>query len=79
MKTLLAALTFLAALGCEIAPVVTVPSDSPGIRYSDCERAAEDYCEHAINAASGAMEACVAEYRFKCVSSGARPSTVSRS
>ena len=50
MKTLLVALVCLFALGCEISPVVTAPFDSPGRRYSDCERAAEDYCEYSIKA-----------------------------
>ena len=79
MKALLAALACLSALGCEIAPIVSAPLDMPGMRYSDCERAAEEYCEHSIKATDRDMDACVAEYRFKCLSSGARSSTVHRS
>lgn len=79
MKILLGALACLAALGCEISPVVTAPFDGPGKRYSDCERAAEDYCEHSIKATARNMDACVAEHRFKCLSSGARSSTAHRS
>ena len=72
MKALVASLLFLFALGCEISPVVSAPSDTPGVRYSDCDRAAEDYCEHALDVSSREMDACVAEHRFKCLSSGAR-------
>ncbi len=83
MKALLVALVSLSALGwalgCEISPVVTAPFDSPGTRYSDCERAAEEYCEHSIGAAARDMEACVAEHRFQCLSSKARTSTADRS
>jgi hypothetical protein len=79
MKALVASLLFLSALGCEIAPVVSTPSDAPGVRYSDCDRAAEDYCEHTIKASADDMDACVAQYRFECLSSGARSSTVPRS
>jgi len=70
MKVLLAFLLLL-SLGCEISPIVSAPSDIPGTRYSDCDRAAKDYCEHAIKAAASEMDTCVAEYRFKCVSSRA--------
>ena len=74
-------LTFLvlATLGCEISPVVSTPMDAPGVRYSDCERAAEEYCEYKVRAASAEMDACVAEHRFECVSSGASAATVPRS
>ena len=77
MKAWLAALAALTALGCEIAPVVTNPNS--GGRYSDCGRAAQDYCELVLKKAEEGMEACDAEYRFKCVSSGARSSGISRS
>ncbi len=79
MKTLLVALACLSALGCEISPVVTAPFDSPGMRYADCERAAEDYCEYSIKATARNMDACVAEHRFKCLSSSAKSSTAHRS
>ncbi len=80
MKELVgASLLFLSTLGCELSPVITGPFDTPGVRYSDCDRAAEDYCEHAIKAPRGDMDACVAEHRLKCLSSGARASTVARS
>jgi hypothetical protein len=79
MRALLAAFVGLVALGCEIAPVVSAPLDSPGIRYQDCDRAAEEYCENSIKPASRDMDACVAEYRFKCVSSGSVPPSVSNS
>jgi hypothetical protein len=75
MKAIPVALAGLAAMamtmGCEISPVVT--SETPGTRYSDCDRAAEDYCEHALKASEREMDACVAEHRFKCVSSEAAP------
>ena len=76
---MLMALACSLALGCEISPVVTSPMDSPGMRYGDCERAAEEYCEHSIKASEREMEACVAEHRFKCLSSRARLSTLRRS
>ena len=79
MKTLLGALACLSALGCEISPVVTAPFDLPGKRYSDCELAAEGYCEHSIKATARDMDACVAEHRFRCLSSRARSSTAHRS
>ena len=79
MKALWAALFGLAALGCEISPVVSAPLDTPGTRYTDCERAAEEYCEDAMQTPSREMDACVAEYRYKCVSSSSRPSGRPRS
>lgn len=81
MKALVASFLFLSlgTLGCEISPVVSAPSDMPGMRYSDCDRAAEDYCEHVVKASDREMDACVAEYRFKCLSSSARSSAVPRS
>lgn len=78
MRTLLAALVCFSALGCEISPIVSAPADT-GMRYSDCDRAAQDYCEHSIGATKREMDACVAEYRFKCVSSGRGPSKLQRS
>lgn len=79
MKALVASFLFLSALGCEISPVVSAPSDTPGVRYSDCDRAAEDYCEHSIKASDREMDACVAEHRFKCLSSRAESSAIPRS
>lgn len=79
MKALVVSLFLLSTLGCEISPVVTSPSDAPGVRYSDCDRAAEEYCEHSVKAPSREMDACVAESRFKCLSSGAKASTIPRS
>ena len=68
MKALWVALVSLStlgwALGCEISPIVTSPFDSPGTRYSDCERAAEEYCEHSIRAAARDMESCVGVQRI---------------
>jgi hypothetical protein len=79
MKELVgASLIFLSTLGCEISPVVSAPLNAPGVRYSDCGRAAEDYCEHAVKAGRSEMDACVAEHRLKCLSSGAKASTVPR-
>lgn len=79
MRVLVVSSLFLFMLACEISPVVSAPSDAPGVRYSDCERAAEDYCEHTIKASDREMDSCVAEYRFKCVSSRARSSAGSHS
>ena len=60
-------LTALAALGCEISPVVT-PPEMPSSRYRDCEHASETYCEHVIGAGGQGFEKCVAEFTLKCVS-----------
>ena len=79
MRIAFIVLAGLAASGCEISPVVSAPLESPGVRYSDCSRAATQYCEDAIEAPAREMDACIAEYRFKCVSSSGRPSGVSRS
>ena len=79
MKALLAALVCFAALGCEISPVVSAPSGMPGMRYADCERAAEEYCEYSIKAADRDMDACIAEHRFKCLSAKAGSSGGHRS
>jgi hypothetical protein len=78
MRVFLTSLLLL-PLGCEISPVVTAPSELPGVRYSDCDRAAQDYCEHAIEATASDMKGCVAEYRFKCVSSRASSLEIPRS
>ena len=79
MRVWLAAFSGLAVLGCEISPVVSAPLDSPGVRYRDCDRAAEEYCEESIQPAARDMDACIAEHRFKCLSSGARAPSASRS
>ena len=72
MKASWVILAGLAALGCEISPVVSAPLEAPGVRYSDCERAAEEYCEEVVRPSDRKMDACVAEHRFQCVSSGAQ-------
>lgn len=71
MKALLVSLAGLAVLGCEISPVVSAP-EGPSSRYSDCERAAHDYCALSLEAKQKEMDACVARYRFECVSAGAK-------
>ena len=71
MRALVVAVVCLAAIGCEISPVVSTPEPT-GSRYSDCERAALAYCEDVIRARGAEMDACVAEHVYKCVSSGAR-------
>ena len=79
MRAMLAAFAGLVALGCEISPVVSAPLDQPGTRYRDCERAAEEYCEESIRPAARDIDACVAEHRFQCLSSGSLPPSVARS
>jgi hypothetical protein len=71
MKSILMAMVCLAVLACEISPVVSAPED-PGSRYSDCDRAAREYCEDTLKTSDAEMDSCVAEYRFKCVSNEAR-------
>ena len=78
MKFLWLTLVGLLALGCEISPVVTNP-EMPNNRYSDCERAAESYCELSLEATRQEMDACVAKYRFQCVSRGAKAASTPRS
>jgi hypothetical protein len=72
MKRWFVTLIAAAALGCELSPVVTVPAEPAGGRYADCDRAAQDYCEHVIEAKAKDMDACIAKYRFECVSTRAR-------
>ena len=55
------------ALGCTLAPVVTVP-ESEGTDYDDCQRAARSYCEDVISANDRDSDECVAKYTFQCVS-----------
>lgn len=69
MRTALLLLLAPLAAGCEIAPVVTTP-DPPSTRYVDCERAADDYCEHVVEPRDRDMDRCVAEYKYKCVAQG---------
>lgn len=71
MKSVLIALFCVTALACEISPVVSAPEE-PGSRYSDCDRAAREYCEDTLNTPDEEMDSCTAEYRFKCVSNEAR-------
>jgi hypothetical protein len=70
MRALVVAVVCLAAIGCEISPVVSSPEPT-GSRYSDCERAALAYCEDVIRARGTEMDACIAEHVYECVSSGA--------
>ena len=76
MKARLAAFGGWAAPGCEIVPVASAPKESPGVRYWDCDREAEEYCEEVVELTARDMDACVAEYRFTCSSSGSVPFSV---
>jgi len=67
---LFAILASLLAMGCEIAPIVS--TTEPTVRYGDCERAAEGYCEHVVEAVGHDAEKCIAEYRFKCVAGSSK-------
>jgi len=55
------------ALGCTLAPVVTVP-EAETTGYDDCERAARDYCEDVVGARDRDSDECIAKYTFQCVS-----------
>ena len=55
------------ALGCTLAPVVTVP-EAETTDYDGCEQAARDYCEHVVGARDRESDECVAKYTFQCVS-----------
>ena len=79
MKALFAAFGGLLALGCEIAPIVSAPMESPGVRYWECDRAAEEYCKDSVKPTAQDMDACVAEHRFECLSSGSVPPSITRS
>jgi hypothetical protein len=68
-KPLLA--TALLALGCTISPVVSDPREESSDRYSDCRRAAKDYCREVVNTPSNEVDRCVADYAYRCIS-GAR-------
>ncbi len=56
------------ALSCRIAPVVTDRSDPPSDRYSECKRAARDYCRHVVDPTQTEMDGCVAKYAYECLS-----------
>jgi hypothetical protein len=70
MKYCLLAIAFL-ALGCTISPVVSDPRERSSEVYSDCRRAAKDYCREVVNAPSNEVDRCVADYAYRCTS-GAR-------
>ena len=55
------------ALGCTLAPVVTVPEAETN-DYDGCEQAARDYCEHVVGATDRDSDECVAKYTYQCVS-----------
>ncbi len=65
-KTLLA--MALLALGCTISPVVSDPMSRSSDRYSECRRAAKDYCREVVNSPSNEMDRCVADHAFRCTS-----------
>ena len=67
MKLALALLAVM-ALSCRIAPVITDKSDPASDRYSECKRAAREYCRHVIDPSQSEMDGCVAKYAFECVS-----------
>jgi hypothetical protein len=71
MKLLVAAIALM-GLACSIAPVVTDPSQEGGARYSDCRRAAKDYCRDGLGVSEAEMKKCVAESTFQCISAGGR-------
>ncbi len=74
-STLATGLGILAAavlgFGCEISPVVTA-QEPPSGRFPDCERAAQSYCEHVVEAKAKDMESCVADHLYQCVSGSRR-------
>jgi hypothetical protein len=67
-RTLILALAVV-GLSCSISPVVTEPFDGGGnSRYSDCRRAARDYCSDVVGASGEESRSCVAKHTFECVS-----------
>jgi hypothetical protein len=67
MKFALALIAVL-ALSCRISPVITDKADPSSDRYSECKRAAREYCKHVVDPAQSEMDGCVAKYAFECVS-----------
>ena len=67
MKRLIVLACALAAVGCQISPVVTEPMEPRG-RYDDCRRAAKDYCREVVGGED--QKSCVARSTFECVTAG---------
>jgi hypothetical protein len=61
-------LASLLALACQISPVVTPSSEEGNSRYSDCRRAARDYCRHVLAVSDDEQDKCVAKRAFECLS-----------
>lgn len=60
------------ALGCQVSPVVTPPSEAGSSRYDDCRRASRDFCRHVLAVADDEQDKCVAERVFECLTGGSR-------
>jgi hypothetical protein len=69
---LIALLIAVSGLACTVSPVITDPARGESDRYSDCRRAAKDYCRHVIDASESEMDRCVANSTFECLSGGER-------
>jgi len=69
MKHTLLAIALCAA-GCTISPVVTDPTARHSDRYSDCRRAAKEYCREVVNPSDDDEDRCVAEHAYRCTSGG---------
>lgn len=71
MKTWIPLLATLAltTAGCSISPIVTEPTGDSN-RYSDCRRAAKDYCRDALGSADEELRKCTAKATYECISNG---------
>jgi hypothetical protein len=67
---LIVLLIALSGLACTVSPVITDPGERGSDRYSDCRRAAKDYCRHVVDADDDDMDRCVANSTFECLSGG---------
>ena len=62
----------LALSACEIAPVVSAQEPNVG-PYADCQRAAQSYCELVVEAKAKHLDACVADYTYRCLTPRGEP------
>lgn len=66
MRWLMITLPMVAALGCQISPVVSEPAEQSS-RYDDCRRAARDYCRDVVGVDETDRKRCVSEAAFECM------------
>jgi hypothetical protein len=67
---LIALLIAVSGLACTVSPVITEPQNGGSDRYSDCRRAARDYCRHVLEVEDDGMKRCVANSTYECLAGG---------